>query len=634
MVDEQCSLLPGSEDVLPFLSNKPVQSEIKVSSLKSALFYLHNGKIFYDKHLPDPAPTFLSRIIPHPRFSSEYFTALHSIVAAPGNDYPAGTYNFQGAKIPLAHTNLNIQKWRELLESYPNKDLVDKLEFGFPIGTSENPDLEPTMKNHSSSYMYFSWLDKFCVKEIEKCGLTGPFGISPFSNYHVSPMMTSFKKPNKRRCVFDATYGMSLNKSTPKEYYLDKKTEYDFPSLDDFQEMILKVGRGARLWKRDLSRFFLQIPICPLDYSKTGFVWRTNFFFFVSYMFGLRHSGLAGQSTTSAVTWIHKKDGRDTDGREYNTLNYSDDIAGVEEGQRADTSFEKMGLLLASLGLEEASDKASSPATNMTYLGVTFDTISFRKTIPAEKVAELHDLLTTWSTKTTCTKRGLQSLCGKLLWVGKCVKHSRVFLSRLLAALKTLSDGLPYHKMTLSAEMRLDIKWWLTYIRFFNGVDFIINPSIINFSYKGDACQDGGGGFHLKEYWSRPLPEWMKGKSTPIHLKEYWVLLVSIKLWGPTWTGSAVELFVDNTAVCQTCTNQKPSDTTMAAFLREYLFLVVHYKFHPIISHIGTKENFIADYLSRNFSPDQARTFFISHNLEPLYLRQVPDFMFKFSADW
>ena len=164
MADEQCSLLPGSEDVLPFLSNKPVKSEIKVSALKPALFYLHDGKIFYDKHLPDPAPTFLSRIIPHSRFSSEYFTALHSIVAAPGINYPAGTYNFQGARIPLAHTNLNIQKWRELLESYPKKDLVDKLEFGFPIGTSENPDLEPTLKNHSSSYMYFSWLDKFCVK--------------------------------------------------------------------------------------------------------------------------------------------------------------------------------------------------------------------------------------------------------------------------------------------------------------------------------------------------------------------------------------------------------------------------------------------------------------------------------------
>ena len=627
-------LLPGSGNVLPIFINKPVKPEIKVSSLKTAYFYLQDGKIFSDRHLPDPAPNFLSRIIPNARFTTDYFTALHYLVSAPGSNYPAQTYNFQGAKIPLAHTTLNISKWRELLADYPKNGLVDKLEFGFPIGTLEDPDLEPTLKNHSSSYMYYSWLDKFCIKEVQKCGLTGPFGSNPFPVYHISPMMTSAKKPDKRRCVFDASFGMSLNKSTPKEFYLQERTEYDFPSLDDFQEMILKVGNGARMWKRDLSRFFLQIPICPSDYHRTGFIWRTNYFYFVSYMFGLRHSGLAGQSTTSAITWIHRKDGLATDGYEYNTLNYSDDIAGVEDGDRADTSFIKMGHLLANLGLDEALDKATAPNTSITYLGVTFDSISFRKSIPPEKIAELLDLLMTWSSKKICTKRGLQSLCGKLLWVARCVKHSRVFLSRLLAALKTLSGALPYHKLTLSDEMRLDIVWWLTYIRSFNGVEFIINPTMISFSYKGDACLDGGGGYHLQEYWSRLLPDWMRGKSVAIHQKEFWVLLVSIRLWGSSWSGSAVELFVDNTAVCQTCTNQKPSDVTMAAFLREFLYLVVHYKFHPVVSYIGTKENFVADYLSRNFSGKEAKIFFKSHDMGLMSLRPAPDYLFRFSAEW
>ena len=154
-----------------------------------------------------------------------------------------------------------------------------------------------------------------------------------------------------------------------------------------------------------------------------------------------------------------------------------------------------------------------------------------------------------------------------------------------------MSNMLPYHKLSLYAEMKLDIKWWLTYVRSFNGMDFIINPSIINFSYKGDACLDGGGGYHLNEYWSRSLPRWMRGDSVPIHQKEYWVLLVSMKIWGHKWSGSAVELFVDNTAVCYTCMNQKPTDPTMAAFLREFLCLVVYYKFHPVVSYIGTKEN-------------------------------------------
>ena len=447
-------------------------------------------------------------------------------------------------------------------------------------------------------------------------------------------MMTAHKKPDKRRPVFDASFGMSINKSTPREYYLDEKAEYDYPTLDDFQQMIIKVGRGGRMWKRDLSRFFLQIPLCPSDYPKTGFIWRTHYFFFISCMFGLCHSGLAGQSITTAVNWIHRQDGLDTDDEEYNTLNYSDDIGGVEEGARADVSYKKMGELLSTLGLEEAADKATAPSTCMTYLGVTFNSVSFQKSIPPEKVAELLDLLWSWSDKQICTKRSLQSLCGKLLWVTRCVKHSRVFLSRLLSALKTMSAALPHNKTTLSEETRLDIKWWLAFIRHFNGVDFMIDVSAPKLSYKGDACIGGGGGYSGQEYWSRSLPLSLQSRSVPIHLKEFHVLLVSIRLWGSSWSGQAVELFVDNTAVCQTCTNQKPSDPSMASFLREFLYLVVHFKFHPIVSHIGTKSNFVADFLSRNFELDAANVFFKQHKMDPMTLLHVPDHFFTFSGDW
>ena len=602
--------------------------------MKTTYFYLHDGKVFYDKQLPDPVPTFSSKVVPHPRFSPEYFTALHSIVSAPGATYPAGTYNFQGARIPLTHTKLIIPKWRELLAEYPKKHLVDKLEFGFPIGITPDPELKPSLKNHSSSYMFFSWLDKFCISEIKNCGLTGPFCSTPFEFYHLSPMMTAMKKPDGRRPVFDASFGMSINKSTPKEHYLGDMVEYNYPTLDDFQHLIVKVGIGGRMWKRDLRRFFLQIPICPSDYSRTGFIWRANYFFFVSYMFGLCHAGLAGQSITSAVTWIHKQDGIATDGEEYHSLNYSDDLGGVEEGARADVSYNKMGELLAKLGLEESADKASAPSTEMTYLGVTFNSISFQKSIPPEKVAELLDLLMSWSSKTNCTKRALQSLCGKLLWVTRCVKHSRVFLSRLLCALKSIPNASPYHKLVLTEEMILDIRWWVAYIRHFNGVDFMIDITMPKLSYKGDACLDGGGGYHKQEYWSRLLPSSLQSRSIPIHLKEFWVLLVSIKLWGSSWSGQAVELFVDNMAVCLTCSNQKPSDPLMAAFLREYLYLVVTFKFHPIVSYIGTKQNFVADFLSRNFQPEAAKVFFKQHDMNPMTLCNVPDYYFKLSGDW
>ena len=80
-----------------------------------------------------------------------------------------------------------------------------------------------------------------------------------------------------------------------------------------------------------------------------------------------------------------------------------------------------MGELLFRLGLEEASSKASGPKTKMEYLGVEFNSVTFTKSIPPAKMAQLKDTLFTWLSKKTCTKRQLQSLCGQLLWVAKCV---------------------------------------------------------------------------------------------------------------------------------------------------------------------------------------------------------------------
>ena len=631
-----------AEDILPlaglvdtendFIINKPAQPEIKVSQLKPAYFFLPDNKIFIDKTLPESDPAFFENLSENTNFSPSDFVHLHERVFAPGPDYPQGTYNFKGARISLTHTKLNIPAWRRCLADYFRQDLVDYLEFGFPIGVDPEGITEPSLKNHSSSYMFFSFLDKFCKKEIVKGGLTGPFGSLPFEKYQLSPMMTAHKKPSARRAVFDASFGSSLNNITPQDYYLDCQAEYDFPKLDSLEEMILSIGPGALMWKRDLERYFLQLPLDPVDYWRTGFIWRQYFFFFVSYMFGLRHAGWAGQAITSAVTWAHKRSGLEYDGELFNALNYSDDLAGCEEGDRAMVSFLRISSLLKELGLQEATDKASPPSTQMEYLGVCFDSVSLQKYISPSKIAELKDLLFTWLRKKTCSKRCLQSLTGKLLWVARCVSHSRCFLSRLLSGLKTLSGQ--HHKMTITEEMRLDILWWYEYIRVFNGVSFIMDISKITKTYAGDACKVGGGGYHGQEYWSRMLPDHMLGDSPPIHQKEFWILLISLRIWGPSWSGNTVEIYCDNTAVVEVCVNQKPRDPEMARFLREFLLLVVHFKFLPVVKKIGTKENWLADFVSRKFDLKAHHDFFAEHNLGEMTRIPVPDNQFTFSATW
>ena len=98
-------------------------------------------------------------------------------------------------------------------------EICQFLEFGFPIGISPEHELQCKSRNHWSSYMWYSYVDKFMMKEVSECGVTGPFSLSPWKDIVVSPLMTAHKKPRGRRTVFDATYGdLSVNNATTGDH--------------------------------------------------------------------------------------------------------------------------------------------------------------------------------------------------------------------------------------------------------------------------------------------------------------------------------------------------------------------------------------------------------------------------------
>ena len=53
----------------------------------------------------------------------------------------------------------------------------------------------------------------------------------------------------------------------------------------------------------------------------------------------------------------------------------------------------------------------------------------------------------------------------------------------------------------------------------------------------------------------------------------------------------------------------------MQQYVREFLYWVCLFNFHPIVSKISTKENYIADFLSRNFDESDAEASFFKENL-------------------
>ena len=265
--------------------------------------------------------------------------------------------------------------------------------------------------------------------------------------------------------------------------------------------------------------------------------------------------------------------------------------------------------------------------------------------VPAEKLREVKSEIRLWLRRTTISKKDLQSLLGKLFWVGRVVKHSRVFLGCLLDQLRSMTGKPDNKKVKLLEQSRKDILWWASFVEHYNGVEVITVEDPIKLSYQqlldtphdicaGDSTPVGGGAWHGYEYWCGPLPESLQDPQVGIHLKEFWVLIVSAKQWGDSWTGRAVVIYCDNDAVCEVIWHKKPRDQAMLTLLREFLFIVVTKKFYPVVRKISSEDNHLADHISRRFDENAADKEFCKAGLQGMVRVMPKRTFFNLSATW
>ena len=406
------------------------------------------------------------------------------------------------------------------------------------------------------------------------------------------------------------------------------------------------MGRGCFIFKRDLSRYFLQIPMDPIEYNKVCFVWRCALYFFAGLMFGLRHAGFQGQHITTAISWIHWRLGLETDSQEpFNSINYSDDIGGCEKTlERATQSYNALAELFTDLGLAESLSKAHEPCTSMPYLGVNFDTVKMVMSIPAEKLAEVQEEVNAWARKTKTTKLGLQQLLGKLFWVSRCVKFSRSFMRRLLNQLASMHNLPPNKKALLTEECRQDIQWWSRYLRRFNGVECMYPDVPMDLSLNqlldssalvncGDAQPMGGGAYW---FWVLvPAISYLAAGHKYPYSCQGILGRSGVRLaLGRTLAGLYVYVFCDNTAVVESLDKQKPSDPKLQELVREYMYVVCTRGFTPKFRTVGTVENEVADYVSRVHDPVATEAFFKSKGWTPKSLVSVQDCLFSLQSNW
>ena len=179
-----------------------------------------------------------------------------------------------------------------------------------------------------------------------------------------------------------------------------------------------------------------------------------------------------------------------------------DDYVGVGIPDVARASFASLCKLMNDLGLTISDSKLVPPCTQVVCLGVLIDTENGTVSIPPDKLSQINDTVRQWMQKVTCTKRQLQSLLGLLLYVHKCVKPARAFLTRMLAL---IMSGHASQKIHLTPEFRRDLRWFAKFLPLYNGVS-LYDHRTIDHTLELDACLTGLGGVGAILYTISPYP--------------------------------------------------------------------------------------------------------------------------------
>ena len=187
-------------------------------------------------------------------------------------------------------SQLNIPAWREYLTTYWDQQLLDLLEFGFPLDFDRNSALHSTELNHKSALDYINHIDQYLQEELSYQAIYGPFDNKPIQ-MHISPLMSrSEQNSDKRRTIIDLSWphGASVNDRVSKVSYLDSYFTLTYPSVDNIVDKIKSIGPGAKLFKIDIARAFRQLRVDPGDLDLLG-IKHTSYFLDGLVPFGFRY---------------------------------------------------------------------------------------------------------------------------------------------------------------------------------------------------------------------------------------------------------------------------------------------------------------------------------------------------------
>lgn len=287
--------------------------------------------------------------------------------------------------------------------------------------------------NHKSALQNPHAIKTYIQRNIAMNRIAGPYENPPYEEYMCNPMAAVPKSTEgELRILTNMSYpdGTSVNDGIDRE---DCTVQYA-----TFQDVIKFIqsckGKPVFLAKTDIKDAFRIIPISPEDYHLLLLSWERKFYIDRVMPMGLSQSCNIFERFSRALEHIALVKLKAT----HMTHLLDDFLFASTSYEKSKCDLDHFVEFCTMVGVPIAPNKTVGPATCMTFLGITLDTILGQSRLPEEKVQKCVKSLSELILKQKVTLEQLQSLIGYLNFCCCVVLPGRTFLRRLIDATRGL----------------------------------------------------------------------------------------------------------------------------------------------------------------------------------------------------
>ncbi|MGB9152461.1 MAG: reverse transcriptase domain-containing protein, partial [Alphaproteobacteria bacterium] len=373
-------------------------------------------------------------------------------------------------------------------------------------------------------------------------------------------------------------------------------------SFDAAMDLLVAQGKGAMLSKIDIASAYKCIPVRPADFALLGLHWEGKFYFDKTLPFGLSSSCAIWERYATAAEWavLHNTSVR-------RLCHYIDDFLLISDKKAAASELKQLLDLFRRLGLPVSMEKLEGPVTSLIFLGIQVDSLSMTASLSSDRLKQLQEQAEVWATRSSCTRRELQSWVGLLSFAAKVVRPGRTFTRHAFTLLSATHHMRKGARISLSSGFTSDMRWWRDFLPRWNGVGLLYDvawSSSATLQLWTDASTLGYGAVFQRQWFSCAWSDEERAQATAAKREsmpwmELWCITRAAATWGQHWRGRKVTFHCDAMTVVGAVHARTSASEPIMQLLRSLFFVSAVCGFEFRVLHTPGIANTLADPLSR-----------------------------------